>query len=63
MTGNTILVTSVTSGIGRALAEAFHARENQVIVAGRRKEMLDEIVLGSSGIEGTRPGRSFKGCP
>jgi uncharacterized oxidoreductase len=50
MNDNTILVTGGGSGIGLELAKAFHARGNQVIIAGRRKEILEQAVAGTPGM-------------
>jgi uncharacterized protein len=41
--GSTALVTGATGGIGQALARALHARGADVIITGRRLDVLDPL--------------------
>lgn len=50
-TDNTILITGGASGIGLGLALRFHEAGNKVIIAGRRKELLEAVAAEHSGIE------------
>lgn len=43
ISGNTIFIPGATSGIGLALALALSAKDNTVIVGGRRAALLDDI--------------------
>lgn len=52
ISGNTILIAGGTSGLGLAFARAFQEAGNKVIVAGRRREVLDRIEVENPGIEG-----------
>lgn len=51
ISGSTVLLTGATGGIGQAIARALHARGGELILTGRRIEVLEPL---ASELDGAR---------
>jgi uncharacterized protein len=49
LNGKTVLLTGATGGLGQAIARACHARGPQLILTGRRAEVLEELAAEVGG--------------
>lgn len=49
LNGARVLLTGATGGIGHAIARAFHARGAELILTGRRTEVLEELAAEIGG--------------
>jgi short-subunit dehydrogenase len=49
LNGARVLLTGATGGIGHAIARALHARGAELILTGRRTEVLDELAADVGG--------------
>ena len=54
ITGNTIFIPGATSGIGLELALALQAKGNEVVIGGRRTDLLEQITAAHPGIHAVR---------
>ena len=51
--GKSVIVTGASQGIGKAVAERFASEGAEVMVTGRRAEVLDSVVAGIAAAGGS----------